>query len=38
MMNRVREGLKSVMEVPWDIILNGDAKPKVKAEEAVFTK
>ena len=34
----VREGLKSVMEVPWDIILNGDSKPKAQHEEAVFAK
>ena len=38
MMNRVREGLKSVMEIPWDIIMNGDAKAPAKSEEVVFAK
>src|SRR5262245_26290747 len=34
----VREGLKNVMEIPWDIIMNGDAKPKAVSEEVVFAK
>lgn len=34
----VREGLKSVMEVPWNII-SAPAQPKAKAEEeVVFAK
>src|ERR1041385_5381277 len=32
----VREGLKSVMEVPWDIIMNGDGQAKPAQEEVVF--
>ena len=34
----VREGLKSVMEIPWDIIMNGDAKTAARQEEVVFAK
>jgi hypothetical protein len=33
-----REGLQSVMEIPWDIIMNGDAKAAAKQEEVVFAK
>jgi hypothetical protein len=34
----VREGLKSVMEIPWDIIsAQATAKPKAQ-EEVVFAK
>jgi pyruvate-ferredoxin/flavodoxin oxidoreductase len=34
----VREGLKNVMEIPWDIIMNGEAKTVPKAEAVVFAR
>jgi hypothetical protein len=33
----VREGLKNVMSIPWEIIANGAPAPKAK-EEVVFAK
>jgi pyruvate-ferredoxin/flavodoxin oxidoreductase len=33
----VREGLKNVQSIPWEIMANGDATPKAK-EEVVFAK
>ena len=37
-MKQKRKGLNSVMEIPWDTIMNGHAKPKAKQEEVVFAK
>ncbi|MEY2407384.1 MAG: pyruvate-ferredoxin/flavodoxin oxidoreductase [Verrucomicrobiota bacterium] len=34
----VREGLKSVQAIPWDIIMNGDGVGNAKPEEVVFAK
>jgi pyruvate-ferredoxin/flavodoxin oxidoreductase len=33
----VREGLKNVMSIPWEVIANGAPAPKAK-EEVVFAK